>query len=893
MKFRSGRVLLGAVLTAAGLSAAPLEPAAQGSGTQVPELLIAKLSDESYAVREAATREIWKFGEAALPDLRNLAEGRDPEAAIRARDLIRKIELGILPDSSAKIVELVMRYDRGSIDERQRVIFDLRNERAFRQILKLYALEKNEDSLAMLESTVRGVAIEAARDCAAAEPPDIRGAFTYLKMARPEAAEYMAMASLHRVLGTLDEELKNAAGIQGHAGHLARYTLLAAAGRLPEAAAEAEQAGLPFASARLQLIQGDPLPWLREAPAPPQAVTSAGLPDYRDYAVAAWEGKKPNAELVRRFRSLARSGDDEEQAKGLMMLFLTGDYKEGEKVLLRRDVSAAFYYLESSERVEEALRLLEIDPEKPDYTAWVARRFEVIIDDPDSEETEYQELSLLGYFLERRGLHREVEEAFVPPLMELAAASQENFLAGVSRLLALEAEDDLALPVVRPVLKACSLYAGDDDVRWAQVIENLFGTRGSAGDLWRWLADLEPELKRPERLELMASISGYLPDAGDRRSGFYEKAWKVATKAEGPERRRQLELLAGASEPQKRGDRRMGETGLFIRCVEELEKLDGGAGDWKLKKAHFLGTLGRWQEAAAVWLELGAAMPGEPVYWGYAAACMRRGGQEEEAMTLEKKAELLSMGETRALGQIGYYFALSGDFDRAGEWWRRAAIECTNDQRSFSDILGYLAFDAGAREDWKMAAAISAARTLEEAMAGRSSNALSSHYLRQRLESDLMRAFSRLSSDKEGAVAIIEECVEVPFADTLLADYFFAAMRRAGLVKMHDEIFEGIWKRISKVIERFPEGENTRNSAAWLASRANRRLDEAEKHAARALKTYPRQAAYLDTMAEVHFARGDRAKALEFSTRGLQEEPGDLQLIHQHQRFEKGDFPPK
>ena len=135
MKFRSGRVLLGAVLTAAGLSAAPLEPAAQGSGTQVPELLIAKLSDESYAVREAATREIWKFGEAALPDLRSLAEGRDPEAAIRARDLIRKIELGILPDSSAKIVELVMLYDRGSIDERQRVIFDLRNERAFRQIL--------------------------------------------------------------------------------------------------------------------------------------------------------------------------------------------------------------------------------------------------------------------------------------------------------------------------------------------------------------------------------------------------------------------------------------------------------------------------------------------------------------------------------------------------------------------------------------------------------------------------------------------------------------------------------------------------------------------------------------------------------------------------------------
>jgi hypothetical protein len=46
-------------------------------------------------------------------------------------------------------------------------------------------------------------------------------------------------------------------------------------------------------------------------------------------------------------------------------------------------------------------------------------------------------------------------------------------------------------------------------------------------------------------------------------------------------------------------------------------------------------------------------------------------------------------------------------------------------------------------------------------------------------------------------------------------------------------------------------------------------------------------------MAEVHFARGNRERAVEFSARGLKEEPEDLQLVRQHERFKSGDFPPK
>jgi hypothetical protein len=46
-------------------------------------------------------------------------------------------------------------------------------------------------------------------------------------------------------------------------------------------------------------------------------------------------------------------------------------------------------------------------------------------------------------------------------------------------------------------------------------------------------------------------------------------------------------------------------------------------------------------------------------------------------------------------------------------------------------------------------------------------------------------------------------------------------------------------------------------------------------------------------MAEVQFARGDRKKAVEFSTRSVEEGALDFQLIRQHRRFVDGPFPPK
>ena len=110
-------------------------------------------------------------------------------------------------------------------------------------------------------------------------------------------------------------------------------------------------------------------------------------------------------------------------------------------------------------------------------------------------------------------------------------------------------------------------------------------------------------------------------------------------------------------------------------------------------------------------------------------------------------------------------------------------------------------------------------------------------------------------------------------------------------MEQHDKWFEISWNRVNDVIAEYPTSDNSRNTAGWLASRARRHLPEAEKHLQEALALSPRQSAYLDTMAEIQFAKGDRAKALEWSQRAVNFMPLDPMLRRQQERFRTAPLP--
>ena len=128
-------------------------------------------------------------------------------------------------------------------------------------------------------------------------------------------------------------------------------------------------------------------------------------------------------------------------------------------------------------------------------------------------------------------------------------------------------------------------------------------------------------------------------------------------------------------------------------------------------------------------------------------------------------------------------------------------------------------------------------------------------------------------------------------SDGTLADDFFPALRRVGLMKQHDAWFEDSWRRITALVAQYPDSDNTCNTAAWLAARGRGHLYEAEKLERHALALNPNQSAYLDTMAEIQFVKGNRQKALEWSSLAVNFDPTASALLRQQDRFRTAPLP--
>lgn len=75
------------------------------------------------------------------------------------------------------------------------------------------------------------------------------------------------------------------------------------------------------------------------------------------------------------------------------------------------------------------------------------------------------------------------------------------------------------------------------------------------------------------------------------------------------------------------------------------------------------------------------------------------------------------------------------------------------------------------------------------------------------------------------------------------------------------------------------------NNLAWLRAKTKTSLDEGLDAAKRAVELDAGRAGYLDTLAEMHFARGEIAQAVEVADKARAMDPGDGYLEKQYERF--------
>ena len=889
MKFQS-------VVTVTGLAAWMVCAAATPDPSAQPGLklagkslaaLIQDLSDEQFRVRETATREIWKTGEAALPALQEIAAGKDPEQAYRARELIRKIQLHITPETDPAVISLVERYAKATPNEKVVVFDQLHKKRAWRQLLKLYADEASPELQSRLQRSVEGVAVIAARECLL--DGDANGAREFLEMAPADAAGLLALADFHRSQGTLDAELKRAKTLKGVPGAAWQLALYRAAGNLEAARDAAAAAGETRICATLSILLGDPLPWLQ---GPQSGREEVVLKSYTELAIKRWQGKPLRQGDLEPLLRCARSRNRDERQNGINGLFLLGETGLAEKEYVAGSPLAAFSYFESLERIPEALKALGLDPEHPDYPAWVEKRIARLSNNDGEHQNDVsmdgKELVVLANFMERRGLHQPCADAFLKPLAALAEKDAKIFTELAGQLFggnATMAGEPLGAPQLAK--QAAIAWAGERAERWEEVVAAAFGGQEEMVALWDWLGDLQPKASRSERFDGMLALCGLGRDPLRLRDKWLALAWAAIEQAPAGNRQPLLEKMAFMSGLSP-------DVGTSLKLWDQLDETNRNEISWR---SHILdlSAADRWDEAVSFFLKqidrlAKTQSDPQPSLHACAAACLRKAGRADEAAAQDSLVEKLALGNDAL--EIANGYAYGYDYKRAADWWARAARQSDPGTAEFAAALQLDAEMAVAQGSWKEVAAISEVRAHIVAAADSESGIVSPLLcLRLRLQSDLGKALVTLKTDRAGAVAMLGDCYRMFPCDGSLADDFFPALRKVGLIREHDEWFKESWERMTAVIRQFPDSDNTCNTAAWMASRARRNLEPAEKLLEKALAANPDQSAYLDTMAEIQFARGNREKALEWSRRAVNFMPLDVMLRRQHERFRSAPLP--
>ncbi len=153
-----------------------------------------------------------------------------------------------------------------------------------------------------------------------------------------------------------------------------------------------------------------------------------------------------------------------------------------------------------------------------------------------------------------------------------------------------------------------------------------------------------------------------------------------------------------------------------------------------------------------------------------------------------------------------------------------------------------------------------------------------------------LRAAGLLKAGKmKEAMEEVRLCQDITPGNIDLPVLLVPELEKRGMTKEADNLFEQTLKVHEKMCRDFPNSAIAHNSVAWLRVCCRSDLDQALEHSLKATKLAPTHAGHHDTLAEVYFQRGDKAKALEIQKKVVELEPKRVYFRKQLKRIEAGD----
>ena len=234
------------------------------SSANVQEL-IKNLHDDSFQTRETAHKQLWKSGQSSLPALREIVNGTDPELAARAEKLILCISIGLTHDSPQEVLDLASQYQKSDDTTKLSILQDLGKRKYFEQGLRLVKLDENSGSeiSEKIIQYINDIARHLAQKAIVAG--NINEAQNILELTPNSMNSSILRAWMHRYQGLahFKKTLRKAEKSNTAEAAQWRLALHCVNSDSKAALAEAEKANIPYRRSVFQLLEGDPLPWLK------------------------------------------------------------------------------------------------------------------------------------------------------------------------------------------------------------------------------------------------------------------------------------------------------------------------------------------------------------------------------------------------------------------------------------------------------------------------------------------------------------------------------------------------------------------------------------------------------------------------------------------------------
>jgi hypothetical protein len=310
------------------------------------EQAIKQLGDDEFTTREQATEFLIKAGEAAIPAAEVACKSTDPEVALRAKIVLKRLASGARPGTSPLMASLIEDFQAADRNRKFSILVKLEEPDEFQALWDVIAKEKDKSQRQTYESMFRSRLTSLVSQQFRENRVD--EAETLLRSREGEAASEAMLLTLQLATDRLPkrtEELATALAAKADPIKQRRLALMfRAAGDLPKARAAAEKLATKDLSLWLTMEAGDwPAAHLlsldRYSGQEPTTEQLAFTLLLSHYAQDTKARQTAQAEILK--RAAARPADLWPAAEAL----LSAEQFDAAIDLLKRGVPAAAFYL--------------------------------------------------------------------------------------------------------------------------------------------------------------------------------------------------------------------------------------------------------------------------------------------------------------------------------------------------------------------------------------------------------------------------------------------------------------------------------------------------------------------------------------------------------------------